>query len=299
MKLLTFFWLLFCGYFLQAQELQAVVTVNSQQIGGSNQQAYQALERSLKDFINNTSWTGKRLKPFEKIKCTFSLIITERSGNQYKGSLIVQSARPVYQSAYESPILNINDTNFGFEYVENENLVFNERQFSGKNLIDVISFYTYLILGYDADSFQNLGGTPWFEKAQRIARNATGQQNYAGWNSTEGPRVRGALIDEILNQQNNNLRTISYRYHRFGMDLMATNENRAKQEISKQLMGLKTYENNFQMNYPLSLFIDTKKMEIFNVFNGRNTAGINVNDLRNMFNMLSPKDSDEYWNKWK
>lgn len=289
----------FLAAVFQAQELEASVTINSQQVAGSNQATYRTLENSLKNFINNTSWTGRRLKPFEKIKCTFAIIINEKNGNNYKGSIIVQSSRPVFQSIYESSILNLNDSHFGFEYVENENLVFNERQFSGKNLIDVVSFYVYVILGYDADTFQNLGGTPWFEKAQKIARNATGQQNYEGWNSTEGPRVRGALINEILANDNKVLRTILYNYHRNGLDLLSANETNAKKSVFSQLMGLRAYENNYQMNYPFSLFIDAKKAEIFNLFNSKNNSGVNVNELRNLLTTMSPKDSDEYWNKWK
>jgi hypothetical protein len=108
-------------------------------------------------------------------------------GNNFKGTLVVQSVRPVYGSQYESPILNINDTNFSFEYIENQNMIFNERQFSGKNLIDVLSFYVYLILGYDADTFQMKGGTPWFDKAMKITQNSQ-NQNYAGWSQIESPR---------------------------------------------------------------------------------------------------------------
>lgn len=139
--------LLLC--FFQAgfsQELLANVQVNAQQLGGSNMQVYKTLEKNLRDFINNTSWTGKKLQNFEKIKCNFAIVINERAGNSnFKGSIVVQAVRPVYNTSYESPLLNLNDTSFNFEYTENENLVFNERQFSGKNLIDVISFYVYII----------------------------------------------------------------------------------------------------------------------------------------------------------
>lgn len=298
-KLLLVLLFLCIGYGTNAQELQAMVTVNSQQVGGSNQQPFQTLQRSLRDFINNTSWTGRRLQPFEKIKCAFSLIISEKNGNSYKGNLVVQSTRPVYNSTYESPILNINDQNFSFDYIENEPLIFNERQFSGKNLIDVVSFYVYLILGYDADTYTLNGGTPWYQMAQRIAQNATGQQNYNGWTSTEGPRTRGTLIDQIINDSNNTLRTILYRYHRLGLDQMAQNPAKAKQEIFTQLMTLNNYQNGFQLNYPFSLFMDAKKNEIFNLFNSGNNGSINLNDLKNLLNTMDPKDSDALWNKWK
>ena len=167
-SLYIFFAMLFCQS-IYSQELLANVQINNQQIAGSNTQVFRILEKSLRDFINNTSWTGKKLQNFEKIKCNFAVVISERpSNNSFKGSIVVQATRPVFNSQYETPLMNINDTNFTFEYNENENLVFNERQFSGKNLIDVVSFYVYLILGYDADSFQLKGGQTWFDKAFKI-----------------------------------------------------------------------------------------------------------------------------------
>ena len=117
-KLLYIFGFLLFSNFSFAQELNAQVQINYQSLGGSNLQLYRTLEKSLKDFINNTSWTGKKLQNFEKIKCSFAIVLTEKTGNNFKGTLVVQSVRPVYQSQYDSPILNINDTNFSFEYVE-------------------------------------------------------------------------------------------------------------------------------------------------------------------------------------
>ena len=146
-KLLYIICALFFAQTAFSQELLANVQINSQQIAGSNTQVFRTLEKSLRDFINNTSWTGKKLQNFEKIKCNFAMVISERNGsNGFKGSLVVQATRPVFNSQYESPLMNINDKSFAFEYNENENLIFNERQFSGKNLTDVIGFYIYIIL---------------------------------------------------------------------------------------------------------------------------------------------------------
>lgn len=189
-KYIIILFLLLISHLSFAQEILATVTVNTQQIQGSNQQAFKALEKSLRDFINNTSWTGKKLQNYEKIKSNFSLVLNERDGNRYRGSIVVQAVRPVYNSTYESPLINVQDTKFGFEYVENENLIFNERQFSGKNLIDVISFYVYVILGYDADSFQSNGGTQYFSKAQQIAQNSQNRGYEAGTRLTSREAVR-------------------------------------------------------------------------------------------------------------
>lgn len=297
-KLLYLFSLLIFCNFSFAQELNAQVQVNYQNIGGSNLQLYRTLEKSLKDFINNTSWTGKKLQNFEKIKCSFAIVLTEKSGNNFKGTLVVQSVRPVYGSQYESPILNINDPNFSFEYIENQNMIFNERQFSGKNLIDVLSFYVYLILGYDADTFQMKGGTPWFDKAMKITQNSQ-NQNYAGWSQIESPRNRGVLISAILSEQNSTLRNFYYNYHRTGLDNLAkTDQISTKQIIASELMKLKFYDNNFQMNYPFNIFIESKKDEIFNIFNSNNNGSVNMSELKQLMNTFSPKDSDSKWNKW-
>ncbi len=301
MKKIYIIFLLFFTFSLSfAQELLATVQVNSQQIAGSNTQVYQTLEKNLRDFINNTSWTGKKLQNFEKIKCNFSIIINERAGNSnFKGSIVVQAVRPVYNSTYETPLLNLNDTNFGFDYTENENLVFNERQFSGKNLIDVVSFYVYTILGYDGDSFRARGGQEWFEKALKISNNAQ-NQNYAGWSVIEGPRTRSSLIDNLLRPEQNALRNVYYTYHRAGLDNLAKQDQTStKRIIAETLQQLKIYENNFQMNYPVNIFIDTKKQEIFDIFASGNNAGINMAELKSLFSTLSPKDIDTKWNKWK
>ena len=298
-KLFTIFLLAFTFVLGNSQELLANVTINFQQIQGSNVQMYKSMEKSLRDFINNTRWTGKKLQNFEKIKCNFAIIINEKSGsNTYKASIVVQANRPVFNATYDSPLMNLNDTNFGFEYAENENLVFNERQFSGKNLIDVISFYVYVILGYDADSFKVRGGQSWFEKAQKISNNAQ-NQSYAGWSVMEGPRTRAGLIDNILKPEQNTLRNIFYTYHRSGLDNLAKqDQTAAKKIIAESLLQLKTYENNFQMNYPVNIFIDNKKNEIYEIFSNGANAGVNIPDLKSLFTILSPKDIDSKWNKW-
>ena len=299
-KLFTIFILIFSFNLSCSQELLATVQVNAQQLGGSNNQVYRTLEKNLRDFINNTSWTGKKLQNFEKIKCNFAIVITERTGSSnFRGNIVVQAVRPVFNTTYETPLLNINDTNFGFEYTENENLVFNERQFSGKNLIDAISFYVYTILGYDGDSYKVRGGQEWFEKAQKISNNSQ-NQNFAGWSLIEGNKTRAALIDNILKPEQNTLRNLFYTYHRAGLDnLGKQDQSSAKKIIADALLQLKSYENNFQMNYPVNLFIDTKKQEIFDIFSNGNNATVNMTELKALFVTMAPREIDSKWNKWK
>lgn len=299
-KILLFLLFILTSSSLFSQELLANVQVNYSQIGGSNVQLFKTLEKNLRDFINNTSWTGKKLQNFEKIKCNFSIIISERpSNNSFKGSIVVQAVRPTFGSTYESPLLNLNDTNFSFTYTENENLIFNERQFSGKNLIDVVSFYVYTILGYDGDSFKFMGGQDYFQKAQKISQNSQ-NQNFSGWSVVEGPKTRAGLIEGILNQNSNTLRNTYYTYHRSGLDNMSKQDQKnGKRIIADALMQLKPYENNFQLNYPFNLFIETKKDEIFSIFNTSNNGSVNMNDLKNLMVTFYPKEAESKWNKWK
>ncbi|MCD0477091.1 DUF4835 family protein [Chryseobacterium sp. LC2016-29] len=299
MKKIIILFFLIVFNFSFSQELLATVQVNSQSLGGSNTQVYKALEKSLRDFINNTSWTGKKLQNFEKIKSNFAIVLSERDGNKYKGAIVIQAVRPVFNSSYESPLLNLKDNRFAFEYAENENLIFNERQFSGKNLIDVISFYVYLILGYDADSFQSMGGTQWFSKAQQIAQNSQ-NRNYEGWNQINEPRSRSILIGEILNPNMSQLRSTIYTYHRAGLDgLFNQDQSQAKKIIFDALLQLKTYENSFQQNYFFNLFMDNKADEIFNIFNSGNNGPINIGTLKQQMIIFSPKNTESKWNKWK
>ncbi|SHE66637.1 type IX secretion system protein PorD [Chryseobacterium takakiae] len=299
-KFLSIFLILFLFSQSFSQELLATVQVNAQQLGGSNQSAYKALEKSLRDFINNTSWTGKRLQNFEKIKSNFAIVISERDGNRFRGSIVVQAVRPVYNTTYESPLLNLQDQRFSFDYVENENLIFNERQFSGKNLIDVISFYVYVILGVDADSFQSMAGTQWFQKAQQIAQNGESQNTYDGWKQINEPRSRSILIKEIMSPNWSQLRATIYSYHRAGLDnLFNQDQTAAKKVIFDALMQLRQYENSFQQAYFFNLFMDTKADEIFNIFNSGNNGGIVLADLKNELIILSPKSTESRWNKWK
>lgn len=296
--ILLFFIIITTG--LPAQEIMANVTINSEQLAGSNVQVYRNLERTLRDFINKTSWSGKRLQNFEKIKANFAMVLNGRDGNRFQGTLVVQAVRPVYGTTYESPLININDQNITFEYVEGENLIFNERQFSGKNLTDLISFYIYMILGYDADTFQNQGGQENFTRAQNIARNAV-NRGFPGWSVTEGPRTRASLVDYMMNTASQTLRNTAYKYHRSGLDNLSNpaSQNQARQIIAESLMQLMVYENSFQQNYAINLFLDTKASEVYEIFAAGPDGGVNMQELKNTMVTLSPKNTDSKWSRWK
>lgn len=256
-----------------AQNIIADVKVDYSQVQGSNTQVYQTLERSLVNFINSTKWTDDRLKTHERIEANFVILISKKESNRYTATLQIQSRRPVFNSTYYTPILNLNDRNFSFEYQEFEELIFNDRKFSGKNLTDVITFYIYVMLGYDADTFQREGGTAYFTTAQKIANNGQSSR-FSGWSDMDGMQSRTPLINNILKADNKALRNIYYQYHRLGLDVMSENELRGKNTIGNALLTLDFYQNgSYSQFYPLDIFITAKKDEISKIFGGGRPFG--------------------------
>ena len=283
---------------ISAQEFLATVTVDFTQVQGSNTQVFQTLEKSLSDFINTTKWTDNRYKIHEKIESNFLIIITGRNGNFYNGRLQIQTRRPVYNSTYYTPILNFVDSKFDFEYTEFEELIFNPRKFSNKNLTDVIAYYVYYVLGMDADTFQLEGGTPHFKTAQQIATNAMGSQ-FGGWSEMDGNKSRGTLINNVLKPTNKTLRNVYYQYHRVGLDQMSDNESKAKNAIGNSLETLSFYEKgNYALFYPLDIFFMAKKDEISKIFGGGMMSSVNIVEIKETLNALSPTNGST-WNNLK
>lgn len=297
-QLKAFFVCLLVSATINAQEFLATVTVDYSQVQTSNNQVYQTLERSLSDFINTTKWTENRYKVYEKIESNFLIIITSRNGNNFNARLQIQSRRPVFNSNYYTPVLNFVDSKFDFEYTENEELIFNPRKFSNKNLTDVVAFYVYYVLGMDADTFQLEGGTPYFKISQQIANNAVGTK-FGGWSEMDGNKSRGSLINNVLKANNKTLRNIYYQYHRVGLDAMSDNETRAKNAIGNTLETLKFYEKgNYGLFYPLDIFFMAKKDEIGKIFNGGMMSSVNIVGLKETLSSLSPTNSS-IWNNMK
>lgn len=283
-----------------SQNLIADVKVDYSMVQGSNTQMYQTLEKSLTTFINSTKWTNDRLKTYERIEASFVVNIKEREGNRLKASILVQSRRPVFNSTYYTPVLNLSDDNFTFQYQEFEELIFNDRKFSGKNLTDVITYYVYLVLGYDADTFTKEGGTEYFKMAKKIADFAQANNSFTGWSEMDGLKSRTSLINNIIKSDNSTLRNINYQYHRNGLDIMAENELRGKNAIGNTLLQLEFYQRgNFSQFYPLELFLTAKNNEISQVFTGGQTSSVNIEKLKEILNSIAPKYNDTYWNKMK
>lgn len=275
-----------------SQELNAQVTINSNKIQSSNKQVYTTLEKAITEFINQTKWTSKNVKPQEKINCAFTIIVNSQLGNNFDATLQIQSTRPVFGSTYETPVLNINDSSLNFSYNEFDPLIYNPNTFDS-NLISTLVFYVYTILGVDADTFALNGGQSYLKEAEKVMLQAQ-QSGISSWQNNIGKNNRFSLIDNLLSPKFNLLRNIYYNYHRKGFDLFAENEDKAKQQIENSITQLDKLHNITIGNYMIRIFLDAKNNEIVSVFSdGKQTK--NQQKMVQVLQKIAPTQN----NKWR
>lgn len=250
---------------ISAQELRCRVQVNSSLIQGTNKQIFTTLEKELNELMNNRKWSNATYTSNERIECSLVITIKNYSGgDSFTGELQVQARRPVYNSTYFTTLFNFRDQNFNFNYIESQPLETNERQTSN-NLVAMLYFYGYIILGYDADSFSRLGGSPFFHRAEEIA-NAMQSSSETGWKAFESEHNRYALINGILDEKLRPVRELYYDYHRLGLDIMAENADNGRAKIASSLMVLRQANNDRLYNIAITSFLDTKIDEIADIF---------------------------------
>ena len=278
--------------FLLSQELNSEVIIDARQTGKENLQIFKTLESQLTEFINDNTWTNKSIKQNEKINCTFYLNITSYENDFFEGTIQIQSSRPIFNSSYNSPTYNFNDRNFTFNYQQFQNFTFNDNQFEN-NLVSVIAFHIYVILGIDADTFKLNSGTPFFEQAQKIV-NFSQQKGFRGWGPADGLQSRYYLIDNILSNTYKEYRTCMYNYHLNGLDIMATQSKKAKQEIVNSILLLDQMYKRRPNSYILRVFFDSKSDEILDIFSGG--PKIPVANLISTLSKIAPNHSDKWRN---
>jgi hypothetical protein len=258
------FYLFLSAINLQAQELNANVTVNSDRIQSTNKNIFSSLEKSLYQFINGQQWSSTSFSPNEKIDCTFSITILEQNAEtNFKAELLVQARRPVYNSAYTTTTLNWRDTNFEFEYMENSPIELVQTNLSS-NLVAVIAFYSYLVLALDFDSFASLGGAVFFREAQSIAMQAQ-SSSWNGWSAFDNNRSRTSVINAFCDEALKPFREFWYTYHRKSLDEMAANADRGRTTILNGLPVLKETRNIRDSETILQMFADCKLDEIASI----------------------------------
>lgn len=285
------FFLVFISLSTNGQELNCNVVVNAEFTGNENFQIFKTLEKQLKEFVNTTKWTKKEFGSQERIECGMFINITEFSGDIFKATIQVQSSRPVYGSSYNTPVYNINDKDFTFKYVEFENLLYNQNQFES-NLISVLAFHVYMILGLDADTFEFQGGDTYLKQAQTIV-NYSQQENARGWKLEDGLQTRFALIDNLLSPTFKEYRKVMYDYHRSGLDTMSADQKAAKVIIASSVEEFEAMNRRRPNSFLLRTFFDAKGDEIEQIFSSG--PNVEITKLISTLNRVAPM----YSSKWR
>lgn len=277
------------GNLTQAQELNCSFAIDATQTGQPNLQVFQTLESQLKEFVNNTKWTNKTYKTQERIDCNMTLVISDFDGDNFTGTLQIQSSRPIFDSTYDSPVYNYFDRQVNFKYKEFEPLNFNINN-SESNLVSVIAFHVYSVIGLDADTFIQGGGEAYFEIAKQIVNTAAGT-NYSGWKSKDGNQSRYQYNDALLSSVYKEFHQAMYKYHREGMDLMASKPKEAKEIISESLRLLKGINDRRPNSFLVRTFFDAKSDEITAIYSGGPQVDI-VQLVENLNRMAPTKRSN-------
>lgn len=274
-----------------AQELNCSVVVNAQQTGNENVQVFKTLERQLNEFINNTTWTNNTFKPQERINCSMIITVQNYENDIFRATLQVQSSRPVYNSSYSTPVYNFNDRDFSFQYLEFQNMVYNPNQYES-NLVSVIAFHIYMILGLDADTFQLKGGDYYYDQAQNIL-NYSQQENFKGWKLEDGNQTRFILIDNILSPTFEEFRVAMYEYHLRGLDEMSNNPKKGKSQISDAIFELSAMNSRRPNSFLMRVFFDAKADEIEEIYS--DGPSVDIDDLVSVLTKIAPT----YSSKWR
>ena len=248
-----------------AQELNCSVSINASQIQTSDAGIFNDLENSIEQFMNGRKWTNDAYKNHEKIVCNILITITKMpSIGSFSASVQVQSARPVFNSSYTSLLFNFADREWEFQYIESMPLEYNDNTFT-TNLTSMLAFYAYLIIGLDYDSFSELGGTPYFQRALAVVNNAQ-QSNMPGWQAIGSNRNRYWIIENLNNPQMIDLRKAIYNYHRLGLDTYESNPDQSRQVILNGLRDIKKVRDINPNSILVVSFFDAKGKELADIF---------------------------------
>ena len=264
-----------------AQELNCTVTINADQVEGTNKSVFEALQAAVSDYMNTTVFTNAQFANNEKIDCRLFFTIKEYDGEIMTGDLQVQSTRPVYNSSYTTTLLNFKDSKIDFAYRESDPLVFSENNMESQ-LTAILNFYAYLFLALDFDSFSPQGGTPYFERLAQIVQMAQ-SSGEVGWKAFEDNKNRSALLSAYTDPATEALRQMNYDYHRQGFDQMSVSVDKGRAKVTETLNVIKNIFDKAPMSVSLSLFKDAKLDELVNLY-----SKAPADERNKVYNLLEP-----------
>jgi len=282
---------IFCWINAYPQELNCKVVVNSERIATSDRQVFQDMEVAFSQFLNERRWTDDVFENEERIKCNLNMTIDEMpSIGSFRATVQIQSARPIYNSNYESIILNFADRDWTFDYVESQPLDFNQNSYTS-NLTSMLAYYANIVIGLDYDSFGELGGTKHFQLANNIVTNAT-SSNRPGWTSLESIRNRFWLVENLLNQRMVEMRKNLYTYHRLGLDIFQEKPDEAQQNILNTLKSIQDVRRSNPQSILVIAFLDAKTDELVNIFSASDNQ--NKREAYNLLIEIDPSKREKY-----
>jgi hypothetical protein len=291
-KALLIFSFLFILLQIHAQEFDCQISVSAQKLSG-DKRIFETLQTSLYDFLNNHKWSNFNIKVEERIECSMLITINEQLGtDEFKGTLNVVLRRPVYNTAYNTILLNHIDKDFQFRYTEYQPLDYADGQFSS-NLTSVFAYYCYMICGFYFDSFSPDGGTPYFEKAQDVVNSAQNAQEL-GWKAYEGQKNRFWMTENVLNASNSQLRDFSYKYNRLGLDVMYDKLEQGRSAITESLEYLQSMYNAKPDLFLLQLILDTKRDELVNIYSDQKVPPTEKTNVSNLLKEIDPANGSKY-----
>ena len=259
---------------LGAQELKCNISINSEQVQGSNKAVFTTLQQSMEEFVNTQRWTNMTFQEKERIECSMMIVVKSVQDNMFVCEFTCQSRRPVFGTTYTTPTLNIKDANFTFTYQEYDRMEFQHNTFTS-NLTALVAYYCYLIIGHDMDSFAKLGGTPYFQICEDIVTSAQSASldnaEMVGWKAFESNRNRYALTNNLMDEAFKKYRAYYYDYHRHGLDEMVNNVANGRARIAKDIKVLKEAYNARPATYLVGTFLDAKSDELVNIFKSGTT----------------------------
>ena len=273
-----------------AQEFNISVQVSSPMVEGSEKKIFETLQQELYDFVNNSNWTNYIYKPEERIEGTILITVEQRSGEDFKAKMNVALRRPVYKSSYNTALFNYIDKDFDFKYVEFQSLVYSDNVFES-NLTSTIAFYLYIYLGLDGDSFAKNGGSPYYAKAQNIV-NMGQNAREKGWKAFESQKNRYWLIENLTNPAYSSIREAMYRYHRYGLDLMADDVEAGRAGINESLELLRKANRERPGLFILQLILEAKREELINIYS--QASPMDKTKAVNVLKEIDPANANRY-----
>ena len=257
-----------CTLTTYGQELDFQVTINSAKAQQADPAVFESMEKAIREFINTRDWIDDKFQSEERIKGSIQLTISnELSASSFEADLAIQVTRPIYGSTYETALLNHVDKDVRFSFEQFEPLIYTQNVFND-NLSSIISFYVFMALGLDYDTFSPYGGNPYYLLAQEVMNAIPPQaaESVKGWRSLDGNRNRFWFLDNILNPKVKPYRRAMYDYHRQGLDLMSTDTETGKATILTALAAVDEVHQAYPNSMIIQMFSNTKPEEIIEIF---------------------------------